>query len=137
MATKKTVSGEGAPVFPPDASRPRIAADVLPALRISVSQAARDLGITRQTLHRILAEEAAVTPEMALRLGRFCGNGAAALVGPAAGVGLVEGRAGARRRVDDHPEAWGAITLERQGRNTNFGDNQGPFASTSDSKQNR
>ena len=35
--------------------------DVLPALGISVSQAARDLGISRQMLHRILAEEASVT----------------------------------------------------------------------------
>lgn len=29
----------------------------------------------RQTLHRILSETTAVTPGMALRLGRFCGNG--------------------------------------------------------------
>jgi addiction module HigA family antidote len=26
-------------------------------------------------LHRILAEEASISPAMALRLGRFCGNG--------------------------------------------------------------
>lgn len=50
--------------------------DVLPALRLSVSEAARQLGVTRQMLHRILACEASITPEMALRLGRFCGNGA-------------------------------------------------------------
>ena len=49
--------------------------DVLPALRLSVTGAAKQLGIARQTLHRILAERAAVTPEMAVRLGRFCGNG--------------------------------------------------------------
>jgi addiction module HigA family antidote len=49
--------------------------DVLPALGISVSEAARDLGITRQALHRVLAGTAAVTPEMAVRLGKFCGNG--------------------------------------------------------------
>lgn len=49
--------------------------DVLPALRLSVTEAARQLRITRQTLHRILAGESAVTPEMAVRLGRFCGNG--------------------------------------------------------------
>ncbi|HEX5430666.1 MAG TPA: HigA family addiction module antitoxin, partial [Bryobacteraceae bacterium] len=36
-------------------------------------QAARDLAITRQTLHRILAGDAAITPEMAARLERFCG----------------------------------------------------------------
>ncbi len=50
--------------------------DVLPALGLSVSEAARQLGVTRQTLHRIMAEKASITPEMAARLGRFCGNGA-------------------------------------------------------------
>ena len=49
--------------------------DVLPALRISVSEAARKLRVSRQTLHRILAGGAGVTPDMALRLGKFCGNG--------------------------------------------------------------
>ena len=49
--------------------------DVLPALRLSVAEAARQLGVARQTLHRILAGKAAVTPEMAVRLGKFCGNG--------------------------------------------------------------
>jgi addiction module HigA family antidote len=49
--------------------------DVLHALGLSISEAARQLGVTRQTLHRILAEKVSVTPEMAARLGRFCGNG--------------------------------------------------------------
>jgi antitoxin HigA-1 len=44
-------------------------------LRLSVTAAAKQLGIARQTLHRILAGQAAVTPEMAVRLGKFCGNG--------------------------------------------------------------
>jgi addiction module HigA family antidote len=46
---------------------------VLPALRLTVSQAARDLGISRQTLHRILADSAGITPDVAVRLERFCG----------------------------------------------------------------
>jgi addiction module HigA family antidote len=50
--------------------------DVLPALGLSISEAARQLGVTRHTLHRIVAEKVSVTPEMAARLGRFCGNGA-------------------------------------------------------------
>jgi len=50
--------------------------DVLPALNLSVSEAARQLGVSRQMLHSILAERSAVTPEMAVRLGKFCGNGA-------------------------------------------------------------
>ncbi|WP_425151465.1 HigA family addiction module antitoxin [Candidatus Binatus sp.] len=49
--------------------------DVLPALGLSVSEAARQLGVTRQTLHRIMAEKVSITPGMAARLGRFCGNG--------------------------------------------------------------
>ena len=49
--------------------------DVLPALGLSISEAARQLGVTRQTLHRIMAEKVSITPEMAARLGRFCGNG--------------------------------------------------------------
>jgi addiction module HigA family antidote len=49
--------------------------DVLPALGISVTEAARELGITRQTLHRIMAGTTSITPETALRLGKFCGNG--------------------------------------------------------------
>ena len=48
---------------------------VLPELGLSVSQAARELGISRQMLHLILAEKAPVSPEMAVRLGKFCGNG--------------------------------------------------------------
>ena len=49
--------------------------DVLPALGISVSEAARRLRVSRQTFHRILAGNAGVTPDMAVRLGKFCGNG--------------------------------------------------------------
>jgi addiction module HigA family antidote len=50
--------------------------DVLPSLGLSVSEAARQLRVSRQTLHRILAGTSAVSPEMAVRLGKFCGNGA-------------------------------------------------------------
>lgn len=51
--------------------------DVLPALHITIAEAAEKLGITRQTLHRIIARAnpRPVTPEMAVRLGKLCGNG--------------------------------------------------------------
>lgn len=49
--------------------------DVLPALSLSVSEAARQLRISRQTLHRILRGTHGITPDMAVRLGKFCGNG--------------------------------------------------------------
>ncbi len=48
---------------------------VLPALRLSVKDAAEKLGVSRQALHNVLAERSAVTPEMALRIGKLCGNG--------------------------------------------------------------
>ena len=49
--------------------------DVMPSLDITVTAAADHLHITRQQLHRILSEESGISPEMALRLGKFCGNG--------------------------------------------------------------
>ena len=49
--------------------------DVLPALRLTVKEAAAKLGVSRQTLHAILSEKSAITPQMAVRLGKFCGNG--------------------------------------------------------------
>ena len=49
--------------------------DVLPALNRSVTEMATDLGVTRQMLHRIMSKKASVTAEMALRLGKYCGNG--------------------------------------------------------------
>lgn len=49
--------------------------DVFPALGISVTEFARHLGISRQTLHAVLSEKSGVTPELALRLGTFLGNG--------------------------------------------------------------
>ncbi len=59
-----------APVHPGEILRD----EVLPALGMSVSAAASHLGVTRQALHRVLAGTAAVSPEMALRIGKFCGN---------------------------------------------------------------
>jgi addiction module HigA family antidote len=49
--------------------------DVIPALGRTRTDIARLLGVSRQTLHAILTERTPVTPEMALRLGKLCGNG--------------------------------------------------------------
>ena len=49
--------------------------DVLPALNLSIAEAARQLGVSRQSLHKVVGGVVAVSPEMALRLGRWCGNG--------------------------------------------------------------
>lgn len=56
--------------------------DVLPALGLSVTDAADALGVTRIALSRVLNEHAAVSEEMALRLERWLGadNGGEASV---------------------------------------------------------
>jgi addiction module HigA family antidote len=47
----------------------------VPALALSKAEIARRLQISRQTLYDILDEKQPVTPAMALRLGKFLGNG--------------------------------------------------------------
>jgi len=73
MNTKR-IAGDGT-TRPPTHPGAILREDVLPALALSVSEAARQLGVTRQTLHRIIAEKSSITPAMAARLGRFCANG--------------------------------------------------------------
>ena len=63
------------PGLPPSHPGALLREVVLPGMNMPVSTVAKHLGVTRQQIHRILAEKAAVTPEMALRLGKFCGNG--------------------------------------------------------------
>jgi addiction module HigA family antidote len=46
--------------------------DVLPALGLSITTVAKELGISRQILHRILNGSHSISPAMALRLGHFC-----------------------------------------------------------------
>lgn len=47
--------------------------DVLPALGLSVTDAAAQLGVTRAALSRVLNGRAAISPEMALRLEQWLG----------------------------------------------------------------
>lgn len=49
--------------------------DVIPEMNISVSEFARRIGISRETLHKILAETDSITPNTALRIGKLVGNG--------------------------------------------------------------
>jgi addiction module HigA family antidote len=49
--------------------------DVLPALRKSQTEIAKLLHVSRQTLHAILSEKAPITPRMAVKIGKLCGNG--------------------------------------------------------------
>ena len=47
--------------------------DILPALGLTVTDAAGQLGVTRAALSRVLNARAAVSPEMALRLEAWLG----------------------------------------------------------------
>ena len=47
--------------------------DVLPALGLTVTDAAAQLGVTRAALSRVLNGRAAISPEMALRLEAWLG----------------------------------------------------------------
>jgi len=47
--------------------------DVLPALGLSVTDAAAQLGVTRAAFSRVLNARAGISPEMALRLERWLG----------------------------------------------------------------
>lgn len=49
--------------------------EVLPALDRPKTEVARLLGVSRQTLYDLIEERQPVTPAMALRLGKLCGNG--------------------------------------------------------------
>jgi antitoxin HigA-1 len=52
------------------------ARDILPELgRRTIGELAAMLHVSRQTLHRVMAGRAAISPEMAVRLGKLCGNG--------------------------------------------------------------
>ena len=49
--------------------------DALPKLQISVYDAAKPLGVSRVTLSRVINNRSAITDEMALRVGKWVGNG--------------------------------------------------------------
>ena len=50
--------------------------DVLPALGLTVTQAAEQLGVARVTLSRVVNGHAAVSADMAIRLAQWLGGGA-------------------------------------------------------------
>ena len=64
---------ERAPTHPGE-----LIADLLPQLdggRRTIGEIATLLGVTRQTLHRVMAGQTALTPDIAVRVGKLLGNG--------------------------------------------------------------
>jgi antitoxin HigA-1 len=52
------------------------AEDILPALgRRTIVDIAAMLGVSRRTLHRVMSGATALSPDLAVRLGKLCGNG--------------------------------------------------------------
>jgi antitoxin HigA-1 len=78
--------------------------DVLPALGLSVTDVAMQLGVTRAALSRVLNGRAGISPEMALRLERWLGidNGgrAAVWLGMQAGYDLWQAQKSARATLN-------------------------------------
>jgi len=54
-------------------------------------------------LHRVLKGEASVTPEMAVRLGKFCGNGAAMWINMQVARDLWDARRKLSGTIEDIP----------------------------------
>lgn len=50
--------------------------DILPGLKMNQSELAEHLGVSRQAVSKLLKEEAGVSTEMAVRLGKAFQNGA-------------------------------------------------------------
>ena len=70
MAIPNTVRMKRKPTHPGEMLRE----DFLPDYDLSVSSLAEALGVSRQSINELLRERRAVSPEMALRLGRLFGN---------------------------------------------------------------
>ena len=70
MAILNTVPMKRRPTHPGE----MILEDFLPDYDLTVSSLAQALGVSRQSINELLRERRAVSPEMALRLGRLFGN---------------------------------------------------------------
>lgn len=64
------------PMFSPPHPGLAIRHDCLEPLDLSVTEAAKILGVSRQTLNNVLNGKAGISPEMAIRLDKAFGGGA-------------------------------------------------------------
>ena len=82
--------------------------EILPALDRPKTEIAKLLGVSRQTLYDILDERQPVTPVMALRLGKLCGNG------PDLWLNLRSSTSAAGTRREDQENSNAASRLKRR-----------------------
>ena len=73
--------------------------DVLPALSLSVTDAAAQLGIGRVALSRVIHEHAGISAEMACRLGQWLGNGDEVWLGMQVAYALFHARKAAAAKI--------------------------------------
>ena len=66
--------------------------DCLEPLRLSVTAAAKALGVTRQALNNVVNEKAAISPEMAIRLSKAFGSTAETWLSMQAAFDLAQAR---------------------------------------------
>ena len=71
--TERTLPFEGPVQNPPHPGR-IVRQDCIEALALSIGEAAEALGVSRQTLDRLVNERGGVSPEMALRLAEAFGS---------------------------------------------------------------
>lgn len=70
MAIPNTADMQRKPTHPGDMLRE----DFIPDYGLTVAGLAKAIGVSRQSVNELLRERRAVSPEMALRLGRLFGN---------------------------------------------------------------
>jgi addiction module HigA family antidote len=77
MSSEYAVDREKVSARPPIHPGIIFAEEVMPELRRhrKIGEIATLLGVSRQTLHRVMVGDIAISPEMAVRLGKLCGNG--------------------------------------------------------------
>ncbi len=78
--------------------------EILPALDRPKTEIAKLLGVSRQTLYDVLKEKQPVTPVMALRLGKLCGNGPDAKT-----LRFTSGAAGTRREDQENSDVGSCL----------------------------
>ena len=71
--------------------------DYLPECGLSVAEAAKRLGVSRQSLNELVRERRAVSPDMALRLGKLFGTSAQYWL-----------------NLQHNVDLWGSLELNRQ-----------------------
>jgi len=82
-----------------------VLAEVMQTLlsRRTIDEIAQLLGVSRQTLHRVMAGDSAISADMALRLGKLCGNGPELWMNMQAGYDVWEAKQRLGKRIAKIP----------------------------------